>query len=275
MLPPRANLTMPVKPRYLIACLLSLSMASLTGCATTGVNAGDFNLISLDEEWELGRQLEADVNRQVALVNDPALERYVEDLGQRIVAQTELRQLPWRFHVVRDGAINAFNIPGGVVYVNTGLIAQAGSAAELAGVIAHEVAHGVARHGTERLTTQYGLSIAAGLVLGQDPGLVEQIATQIVAGGAIARYSRGAEREADRLGVPYMAAAGWDPEGLARMLERLMAEGGGASVPFFSSHPSTQERVANVRAEARKVQRRGLRMNANGFDTVRARARRY
>src|SRR5690606_1570900 len=117
-------------------------------------------------------------------------------------------QLPWRFHVVQDDAINAFNIPGGVVYVNTGLIARAGSASELAVVLAHEISHGIARHGTERLTTQYGISIVAGLVLGQDPGLVEQIAAQIVATGAIARYSRGAEREADDLGVRYMAGAG-------------------------------------------------------------------
>src|SRR5690606_14174360 len=229
---------------------------SLAGCATTGVNAGDFNLVSLDEEWQLGRQLEADVNRQVRLVNDAALERYVEQMGQQIVAQTELRQLPWRFHVVQDDAINAFNIPGGVVYVNTGLIARAGSASELAGVLAHETSHGIARPGTERLTAQYGISIGAGLVPGQDPRHAEQAPAQILATGAIARCSRGAEREADDLGVRYMAGAGWDPEGMARMFQRLMAEGGGGGgIPFFSTHPTTEERIANVRAAARSVNR--------------------
>src|SRR5690606_10607874 len=143
---------------------------SLAGCATTGVNAGDFNLVSLDEEWQLGRQLEADVNRQVRLVNDAALERYVEQMGQQIVAQTELRQLPWRFHVVQDDAINAFNIPGGVVYVNTGLIARAGSASELAGVRAPAISHGSARPGTAPLTTPYGIRIAAGRRARRHPG---------------------------------------------------------------------------------------------------------
>lgn len=249
----------------------------LSGCATVGVNAGDFNLVSLGEEWQLGQQIEADVNQQVQLVDDPTLERYVEQMGQQIVAQTELAQQPWRFHVVQDDAINAFNIPGGVVYVNSGLIAKAGSASELAGVMAHEVSHGVARHGTERLTTQYGISIVAGLVLGQDPGLVEQIAAQIVAGGAIARYSRSAENEADRLGVAYMASAGWDPEGFSRMLERLLEEsgGGGGGIPFFSTHPTTESRIENVRAEAQGISRSGLRTDDSQFASIRSRAARY
>ncbi len=100
-------------------------------------------------------------------------------------AQTEMANRQWQFHVVADPEINAFNIPGGHVYVNSGLIARASNASELAGVLAHEITHGVSRHGTEQLSKQYGIAGVAGLVLGRNPGLVQQIAAQIVAQGAV------------------------------------------------------------------------------------------
>ncbi len=258
------------------AALLSAGLL-LSGCVTSGVNQGDVNLISLEEEWEMGRQIEADINRQVRLVDDPTLQRYVERMGQQIVAQTELRGLPWRFHVVQDDAVNAFNAPGGLVYVHTALLAAADNAAELAGVLAHEVVHGVSRHGTERMSKVYGLQLGAGLVLGQDPGLVSQVAAQAIAGGAVAKFSRDDEREADRLGVRYMAAAGYDPEGMATMFEELLADRRrrpGAVERFFSTHPVTEDRIAAVRREARSVRRSGL-VRDGGYAPIQARARRY
>ncbi|MDX1420935.1 MAG: M48 family metallopeptidase [Rubricoccaceae bacterium] len=256
------------RPLLLAAAFMLVVGAALVGCATIG----GANYVSLEEEWQLGRELEADINRQVTLVNDPTLQRYVEQMGQRIVRETEMAGLSWRFHVIADDAINAFNIPGGAVYVNTGLIAQAGSASELAGAVAHEVAHGVARHGTQRLSQAYEANLLAGVLLGNNPGLVEQLAAQVVAQGAFASFSRSDEREADRMAIPYMAGAGWDPEGLARMFERLMAESGGGSVPFFSTHPTTQERIENVRALAQGYDGR---TNDGQFSSIRSRAARY
>lgn len=179
--------------------------------------------------------------------------------------------------MVADDNINAFNVPGGLIYVNTGLIARAGSAAELAGAIAHEVGHGVARHGTKRLSKAQEANIVAGAVLGNDPGLAEQIAAQVVAQGAFARFSRGDEHEADRLGVRLMANAGYDPEGLARLLERLAEQerSGGGGLALFRSHPMSAERVRNVRSYARSVNRSGLRMNDSEFSSIRSRAARY
>src|SRR6185436_1530727 len=112
---------------------------------------------------------------------------------------------------------------GGHVYVNTGLIHAAENASQLAGVMAHEINHVVARHSTEQISRQYGLSILASLVLGQNPGVLSQIAAQIVAGGALARFSREAEREADELGIRAMYAAGYDPRGMASMFRQLLA----------------------------------------------------
>ena len=136
-------------------------------------------------------------------------------------AAPPFNSLPWNFHVVQDDSINAFAIPGGHVYVNTGLIRNANNASQLAGVMAHEISHVLARHSTEQLSRQYGLSVIAGAVLGQDPGALSQIAAQIIAGGALARFSRDAEREADNIGIQAMAAAGYNPNGMAAMFEKL------------------------------------------------------
>lgn len=265
----------PYRPVSSLAAAALLLGLITGGCATTGVNKGDVNLVSLEEEWELGRRLEADLARQLDLVNDRQIHGYVNRVGQTIVNQTEMANLPWKFHVVRSPEVNAFNIPGGHVYVNTGLIAAAGSASELAGVMAHEISHGVARHGTEQLTRVYGLNILAGLALGQDPKAYERILAQIVGGGAMAKFSRNAEREADSLGVRYMARANYHPEGLARMFERLIErrKRSPSSVErFFSSHPVTEARVRDVRAMvAEMVPSRGWKRDEPEFRQVRSR----
>ena len=243
---------------------LAVVLASLlaAGCGSTG-GAGDFNLISIEEEWQLGNQLSQDVEKQVRLNNDPAVNAYVRDMGQKIVAQAAppFNQLPWNFHVVEDEAINAFAIPGGHVYVNTGLIKNAATANQLAGVMAHEISHVLARHSTEQLSRQYGLSVIAGAVLGQNPGQLTQIAAQIVAGGALARFSRDAEREADNIGIQAMAAAGYNPNGMAAMFEVLLAQQKGQPSrveQFFSTHPLTEERVRDARSRAAQLGDRGI-----------------
>lgn len=231
-----------------------------TGCGGSG---GDFNLISIEEEWQMGAQLSQEVAKQVRLNNDPAVNAYVRNMGQRIVQQAAppFNQLPWEFHVVEDPAINAFAIPGGHVYVNTGLIENADNASELAGVMAHEISHVLARHSTEQLSRQYGLSVIAGAVLGQNPGALAQIAAQIAAGGAMARFSREAEREADEIGIQAMAAAGYNPMGMATMFEELMEHSKGQPgkvEQFFSTHPLTSERVADARKRAERIGNRGI-----------------
>jgi predicted Zn-dependent protease len=247
---------------------LVLTLFTAAGCATLGGQ----NYYSVEQEWQLGQQIEAQLATQLPLTNDATLNRYVNDLGQRLVRGTNASRLPWRFHVVRDGSINAFNVPGGLVYVHTGLIAQANSASELAGAMAHEVAHGTLRHGTQQLSRANELNAVAGAVLGQSPNVAAAIAAQIAAQGTVATFSRAAEREADDLGVGYMAAAGYDPEGLARLLEQLAAQGERGGVALFRTHPLSSERVQNVRAAARRVDRAGLRTDDSGFAAARRRA---
>jgi len=235
--------------RVALGTVLVAGLAAL-GCATSGVNKGDFNLVSYQEEWQLGQQLEQDIARQLPLVDDREALRYLNRMGQRIVAQTELAEAPWEFHIVADPQINAFNIPGGHVYVNAGLVQAADNAAELAGVVAHEISHGVSRHGTEQLSKAYGFNIVAGLALGQNPPIYQQLVTQIVGAGTFAKWGRDAEREADRLGVVYMTGAGYDPHGMVTMFQELVSRrqrDPGALDQFFASHPLTEERIENVR----------------------------
>ncbi|HVR29667.1 MAG TPA: M48 family metallopeptidase [Thermoanaerobaculia bacterium] len=236
-------------------------------CATSGVNRGDFNLISLEEEWELGAQLARDLEQKLDLVKDGRAVRYLNEVGNAIVRRTELAQAPWEFHLVNDPAINAFNIPGGHVYVYKGLVEAAPDAAAFAGVLAHEIGHGVARHGTEQLSKSYGLSVLGGVLLGRNPAVYEQILAQILAGGAIAKFSRADEREADELGVRYSHQAGYDPLGLARMLEVLLDQrrrSPGRVESFFATHPATEERIADTRQMAAALE--GGRRNDPAFD---------
>lgn len=228
------------------------------GCAS----GSDFNMISIEEEWQLGNQLSQEVASQVRLNNDAAVNAYVRNMGQKIVARmpAPFNQLPWQFHVVNDPAINAFAIPGGHIYLHTGLLTNADNASEVAGVMAHEIGHVVARHSTEQISRQYGLSMVAGLVLGQNPGVLQQLAAQIVAGGTMARFSREAERESDEIGIQGMAAAGYNPIGMATMFEELMEHRQGTPgrvEQFFSTHPLTEERVRDARNRAAQIGNRG------------------
>jgi predicted Zn-dependent protease len=253
-------------------------MLLATGCASSGVNTGDFNLISIEEEWQLGQQLERDLGRQLSINNDSVINGYVDRLGRRLVAQTEMANLPWEFHVVNNPEINAFNIPGGHVYVNTGLIANSDSVAELAGVMAHEIAHGVERHGTEQLTRVYGLNILAGVLLGNDPATYERILAQVIGTGTVARFSRGAEREADGLGVRTMYEAGYDPRGMVAMFQSLLEQrrrSPNSVDQFFASHPLTEERIRATQEHiAQLPAKSGLVMRDPAYQGVRQRAAR-
>ena len=265
------------KFRFGVLFLVLVLLVAAGGCATSGVNQGDFNIVSIEEEWQLGQQLEADLAKQLTLVDEPVVQRYVNQLGSRIVSRTEMSGLPWKFHVVRNEEINAFNIPGGQVYINTGLIEAARNSSELAGVVAHEIGHGVARHGTEQLTRAYGLNVVAALLLGSDPQAYQQILAQILGTGAIASFSRDAEREADGLAVEYLYESGYDPDGLVSFFEVLMEERKGRGDPvarFFSTHPLTEERIRYTQALVAELPPRQHNVDdAAAFEEVRSRVR--
>lgn len=253
--------------------LAAVIAVSVTAACSSG---GGFNIVSLEEEWALGQQLSRDIAQQMPIVRDSRANQIINEIGQSIVAQTEMRNLPWQFHIVESDEINAFNIPGGHVYVTTGLINASDNAAELAGVMAHEIAHGTQRHGTQQLSQAYGLQMLAGIVLGENPAAYQQILAQIIGTGTLARFGREAERESDTLGVQYMSNAGYDPRGMVTMFEELLSreQGGGRSSveDFFATHPLTSERIESVTSDiARLPARSGLRTNTSAYQELKSR----
>lgn len=230
----------------------SLLRRSLTLGLVAGATAVASCAISTQRELELGRQYAEEVNRQLPIVEDAAINRYMNDLGNRIQRQPGTRDIPYTFYVVNIDQVNAFAIPGGYVYINRGLIEKSASLAELAGVVAHEIGHVEARHSVEQLermqTAQAGLAVAT-ILLGEPPQGVAGAAVQVGAQAYFAHHSRQAELEADSLAVRLLPAAGIDPDGVVTFFRKLMDERERtptALEQWFSTHPLTEERIARV-----------------------------
>ncbi len=208
---------------------------------------GNLNFTSLEKEIALGRQLAAEVERQVNLVTDPKVNEFVNRVGQNIVRNSDAL-VPFTFKVIEDDSINAFALPGGFVFINTGIILTADEESELAGVMAHEIAHVTARHGTENATKGQIVNLAtiplifmgglAGFGLRQAAGFA--IPMQFM------RFSRKAEEEADYLGMQYAYRTGYDPTSAITFFEKVQARETakpGTMSKLFSSHPPTEERI--------------------------------
>ena len=256
-----------IAPAALVAVLLS--------AATAAEARGGFNLISMDQEWSMRSDLHNQVQQEQRLVNDRAALQYLNQIGRRIAAQTPMGNRPWDFFIVDDPSVNAFNLPGGLVYVNRGLIAEADSLDQLAGVLAHEIGHGASRHGTQLMTRSYGYNLLASLLLGRDAGQGKRLLAQVVGAGVLTDYSRDAEHEADRLGVEYAYRAGYNPRGAADFFRQLldMRQRRPTKVEqFFASHPLTEERISNVERAASRYGQRGVR-DTRDFQSFRSRLR--
>jgi len=255
-----------------IAATLTI-VGLILGCAGTGINKGDFSLISIQEEWQLGAQFSADIAQEMRLLEDPEIKAYITRLGEDVLAQaggdTPVAAQPWSFHVIAEDQVNAFNIPGGHVYFYSGLISRADNYGELMGVMAHEVSHGLARHGVENMSKQYGISMVASLVLGQNPKVYEEVLANILAGGAIMKFSRSAEAEADRLGAGYMYRAGADPMGMVFFFRKLLdlrpSKPNGIE-QFFSSHPLTEDRIRDTEILIQSFPAKPLTLTDAGFE---------
>ncbi len=258
---------------------LTLTAAGMgLGCATTGVNKGDVNLVSIQEEWDLGNQLAADIAKQTTIVTDPAVKAYITTMGERILAaarsESDVASLPWTFDVIDDPQVNAFNIPGGHVYFYSGLISEVKTYPELMGVLAHEIVHGLARHGTENMTKQYGISLVAGLVLGQNPAMYQEILAGVLANGTVMKFSRDAEREADDLGVHFVYEAGVNPQGIVdffQVLQNMQETRPSTIEQFFSSHPLTEDRIKDVQGLIAALPPKPLATTDAGFGEFRSR----
>jgi len=254
------------------AALFSLSLASATPAAA-------INLFSVQQDAEVGRQAAQDAERQLPMLRDGTTEGYINAIVQRLAAVAPGPRFPYRARVVNAAEINAFALPGGYVYVNRGLIEAVRNEGELAGVLAHEMAHVAQRHGTSQATKAYGAQMGVGLLGsllgGRDHrlGVGEQIIGSLGLNALFMKFSRNAESEADRVGAQMMSRAGYDPMAMANFFDLLAAQQRGnpsAVSQFFSDHPSPQNRSASIRALAAQLGR-GRGRQVGGLQTVQAR----
>ena len=239
------------------------------------------NFYSLEREIALGKSLAQEVERSSKLIDDPIVVEYVNRVGQNLVRNSDAR-VPFTIKVIDSDVVNAFALPGGFFYVNSGLILRAQEEAELAGVMAHEISHVTARHGTKQATKGEIMQLATIPLIMLGPagyagyGIYE--ATQLAIPFSYLKFSRDSEREADYLGLQYMYKAGYDPNAYVTFFERIQADEKrqpGTIPKLFSTHPPTPERIENTQKEIARIlpAKQEYIVTTSEFDTVKARLR--
>ena len=240
--------------------------------------------LSVQEEKKIGYEVQRQVREEFQFLRDPVIVNYIRGIGDQLVRASHPSPFEFRFYVIEDEQINAFAIPGGAVYINTGLITNASNVAEVAGVLAHEIGHVTARHVAQNYKRQRNTGLAANIVgiliaiVSGNSYIAQggQTATAVAAHAYLNTYTQEAEREADVLAVDSMLGAGFDPQALVTMFQTLQAEaeGGFAAPQFLLSHPATSERIQNVSALIRaRGSARALRLEDRKLPIIQERIR--
>ncbi len=259
-------------PIALVALLL------LSGASPLWASGGkSVNLYSVAQEVALGRQMSAEVEQQSRMMEDPVIAEYINRLGQNLAMQANA-EFPISVKMIRSSEINAFTLPGGFVYVNSGMMKMADNEAELASVIAHEIGHAAARHATRTATRgDMGRFATLPLLLLRGwAGLAARQGAVTAAPVVSSGFSRAFETEADRLGVGYLADAGYDPNASIDMFERIQSmerKTPGAVSKLFLTHPPTGDRIVKTQDAIRrlKIESEAYVLNTSEFESVRTR----
>lgn len=231
------------------------------------------NLYSLEKEIALGKSMAQEVEKAAKLLDDPVISEYVNRVGQNLVRNSDAK-VPFTIKVIDSDEINAFALPGGFFFVYTGLIQMAENEAELASVMAHEIAHVAARHGTRQASrgTLANLATIPLIFLGGWTGYGIQQATSILVPMAFLKFSRGFEEEADSLGLQYLYKAGYDPTASIDFFERIQSlekRKPGTMAKVFSSHPLTKDRLKKTQMRIKHLaEKPEYVINTSEFDKV-------
>jgi len=210
---------------------------------------------TVEQERRMARDISQQARREMHMLKDEVVERYITDIGNAIVSAAGPQVFDFEFSVVANDELNAMAAPGGNVFIHTGLILQVRNVSELAGVMAHEIAHVVKRHPAESMTRAQNQQLlrtiaimGTGVVGGSSAQMAAEALTGVSALAYINRFSRENEREADEFALRVLPRAGYDPEGMVTMFETLQQRAGSSRSPvFLSSHPSTAERFTKAR----------------------------
>lgn len=225
-------------------------LVMLSGCVTNPITGKtELNLFARSDDVEIGNKYAPEVEKQLGgAIPNPDLQAYVSGVGKRCAAVTGVTDYPFTYTAVNDKSMNAMALPGGHIFITRGLLEKMNSEAQLAGVLAHETTHVVARHSTNQMSQQIGvdilLSAASKAGASENAVTVANLATQLIG----LKYSRDQEEEADMGGLDYMIAAGYSPWGMVEVMKTLEANSQGGSMEWLSSHPSPGNRVGYLTA---------------------------
>jgi beta-barrel assembly-enhancing protease len=252
------------------------SVLLLLVLAATPAAVATIELVSVKDEIAIGREAQQQVKAKLPEVGGDVL-AYVAGVGRRLTARARGPKYPYTFSIADYREINAFALPGGPVWINRGIIAAATNEAQLASVLAHEIAHIAQRHAADQMTKQLvanGLLGLLGAFLGNDGGGAKtaQMAAQVLAGGYMMKFSRDDEREADRVGAQIMSRAGWDARAMIEFFDTLRKQQGRdphSVEVFLSTHPAPAERANLLRAQLRGAS--GGRRDSQAFQHTKAR----
>ena len=263
---------------------IQLTCAALlaASCGTTGFGTVEKDvasaLISPDQENQLGLQFKQDLEQKqhVVYMNDPVVVDYVRGVANKVIVfgKKDRPDVNWQVNVIDDSkTVNAFATPGGYLYVYSGLIMAADNEAELAGVMAHETGHVVARHSARQMVDAYGLEAITALALGKNPGLAGQLVSGVGTKGFMLANSRSDETEADEYGARYASAAGYDPHGLVTFFDKLRKQEGNSPrfLAILSDHPATPDRIDHVNSYIQQHGLGGAQTNVAGFAPIKQR----
>lgn len=254
--------------------ILAIAVAVLASAQGPTQFHSGFNLFSKDQDVQLGKESAEAVRKQRTVLNDPVLTAYVNRVGQRLVRSREAQEsgFPFTFEVVADPSINAFALPGGPMFIQTGLLRAVDSEAQLAGVMGHEMSHVILRHGTNQASKAQLIELPA--VLGSQltgssmVGKLAQLGIGIGAGSVLLKFSRSAESQADLMGSHLMAEAGYDPVELAHFFEKLNTEGGSHAPQFLSDHPNPDNRERAIEQEAQRLPAQNYNFQTGDFSRM-------
>jgi beta-barrel assembly-enhancing protease len=216
------------------------------GCAQVGQYVQDFNIVSVADERQAGTVMQQKIAEEMNLIEGTAANTRVNEIGARLLSVLPRQDFDYKFHVVQDRVPNAFTIPGGFIYVHTGLITFAEDDSELAGVMAHEIGHAYGRHPAKSISRAYGFQLLSSGLFGDKQGKLGNVALQIAQGGLLSKHGREDEREADDIGYALLKRSGYQTSGLLRFLRKIEQIQPRTSFPLFSSHPPTPERIARL-----------------------------
>ena len=245
---------------------------------TRDINKGNLlPLMSLEKEIALGHELANQVQRQSKLVNDPVVSEYVNRVEQNIVRNSDAK-VPFTTQIIESDEVNAFALPGGFVFVNTGLLLAADNEAELAGVLAHETGHVAARHAAKTMAKETAVNVASIplIFMGGAAGLGARQAAGLAIPLSFLKFTRSQEAEADYLGAQYMYKAGYDPSSILSFFEKLQAKEKakpGTVSSLFRDHPPTGDRITSIKREIETIlpDRGQYLLSTSEFDTVKTR----